>query len=91
MCSTHAEYSSLVSISYSELYWKIPNRKFTNLPKWNQRKGKQKTELFWGPGGPYPENVRTFLASRGCFLAFSDTIFDTFHLKMLNIRPYKNR
>ena len=44
-----------------------PKQGHLRICKWNLRKGTQlgdgelqKTELFGGPGGPYPEHFRTF-------------------------------
>ena len=64
------------------LYWEMQNRKIYEFVNGNLRKG---TQL----GDGEFQNILYFLASRGWFLAFSDTIFDTFHFAGLNIKPYK--
>ena len=56
---------------------------------------KRQIFFFFGGGGggrrcSFPRNLSGFLASEGSFLAFSDTIFDTFHLQRLNTRLYKS-
>ena len=53
------------------MYWEIQNRKIYEFVNGNLKKGTQladgefqKTELFVGPEGPYPENFRTFSRQR---------------------------
>ena len=54
--------------------------------------GNCKRQNFSGDLGPYLQTIFVyFITSRGRFLAFSDTVFDTLHLEKLNIRPYKIR
>jgi hypothetical protein len=76
-----------------------PKQEHFRICKWKPKKrdpirwwGIAKDRTFQGTGGPYLQTIFVyFITSRGRFLAFSDTVFDTLHVEKLNIRPYKIR